>query len=276
MPVGKIVDHFMFRRHNKAFEVPVRMHKDAEHYDGPGSSRYAGLQQTSAVIFGVALDDPKICLWSTDIEALRSAVMSALADHYEIAWEEWWVVEVGESYISHDDGGESVELSWHECHIGKTPEGEMVHVLPRFGGGDNIRKGWPETSTKRTRTSRGSTSLVRATDENTKALEDFATRLKLLRNRLMEFLSPQQIAHSLQKVVGLLQPQLPAPKAPKGVKVEDMTQHVPEVTTKAPKRKLKKGEKPLPAIKKPKTMKKCKDGRAHLRRRASGGRRKTP
>jgi hypothetical protein len=276
MPVGKIVDHFMFKRHGKAFEVPVRMHKTAERYDGPGSSRHAGTQQTREVIFGVELDDPKICLWSTDIEALRSAVMSKLADHYEIAWEEWWIVEVGEGYLSTVDGGESVELSRHECLIGDTPEGEKVHRIPRFGGGDEIRKGWPEISTKRTRRDRGSTALVKATDVNTNALEDFAKRLKLLRDRLKEFLSPQQIAVSLQKVGALLQPQLPAPKATKAVKAEDMTPHVPKVSTKAPRKKRKKGEKPLPEIKKPKTMKKCKDGRAQSRRRASGGRRKTP
>ena len=258
MPVGKIVDHFMFRRADQAFQVPVRMHKEAERYEGPGSTRYAGPQQTRSVIFGVELDDPKICLWSTDIEALRSAVMDALADHYEIEWEEWWIVEVGDGYLSINDGCASVELTWDECLIGKTPNGEVVHRIPRFGGGNQIHKGWPEISTKRTRRNKGSTSLVRATAVNTKALNEFAERLGLLRDRMTEFLSPQQIAYSLQQISGLIQPQLPAPKAPKDVKVEDMTPHVPEVSTKGPRRKRKKGEKPLPAIKKPKKMRKCK------------------
>ena len=266
MPDGKIVDHFMFRRHGQAFKVPVRLSKGSEHYEGPGSSRYAGPQQTSRAVFGVQLDKPKLNFWSTDIEALRLAVLDKLADHYKIEWTEYLIVEVSEGYTSYDDDGTSVELSWRAVYVGKTPDGEVVHQMSRSFGpaGADFQKGWPDVRVSKMRGSRrkNSVALVKSTEANIKALEEFRDRLNTLRKKLMDFLSPKKIAASLDEISGLLPLALPPPKAkeaPKEVAVEDMTIHTPEVTTKSPRKKSKKRKNPLPKVTKPRKMRRCKD-----------------
>ena len=259
MPAGKIVDHFMFKRHGAAFQVPVRLHKIAERHDGSGSSRFAGPQQTQEVQFGVEFDKPAICLWSTDIEALRAAVMDALADHYKIKWESYWIVEVEEAFRVYDDNGAGIGMSWHEVEIGKTPDGEVVHrVSVGYGrSGTDITKGWPNLNygTKRRDHVR---SLIKATDANTKALEQFAERLTQLRDRMMEFLHPEKIQANLAQLAGLIALQLPAPDV-EPIRVEVQVVHTPEVSTKSPKpKKKKKRGKSLPTPKKPRKMRKCK------------------
>lgn len=236
MPAGKIVDHFLFKRQGKTLQVPVRLHKTSERHDGAGSSRYAGPQQTREVVFGVDIEQPKVCLWSTDIEALRAAVMDALADHYKIKWKEYWVVTVEEAYRTWDENGAGVGLSWHLVVVGTTPDGEMVHRSDRYGAtsGSDITKGWPKLNEGR-RGQERTEALIEATDVNTKALEDFSKRLVELRKRLREFLSPEKIAANLAQLTGLIAPQLPAPKDAKVV--EACVVHEPKISKRRPGKK---------------------------------------
>jgi hypothetical protein len=261
MPVGKIVDAFTFKRHGETFKVPVRLHKTAEPPAGRESKRYAGPQQTLSATFGVDIPELKINLWSTDIEALRGAVMDALADHYAIKWEEYWIVEVEESFRTWKGNSAGVELDWTYIQVGETPEGETVHRMESSRGrGQDIRKGWPNLKEMG---ARGTTrALVLASDANTECLEEFARRLGQLRGRMQEFLSPENIDKNLASLTSLITPELLAPVCGPmvcdPVPVEAKPVHVPAVSKKLLGSKEQRRKAPLSKRGKSGTLRKRK------------------
>ncbi|WNL50762.1 hypothetical protein RPALISO_175 [Ruegeria phage RpAliso] len=137
--------------------------------------------------------------FGTDLNACLQAMRGKLDLKYKIKWERWLLVRVSPSRI-HGGIGAGVELSWSEIERGVTLDGDvLMREYNVYGDWNNKWKisPWPEVYKDRN----GKTvACVAATDENERALGQFAKKLRELTKTLSEFVAPDNIEDTLRAI----------------------------------------------------------------------------
>lgn len=141
--------------------------------------------------------DPVQC---SDFNVGMKAIRTALDKHYKIKWEEYLFVTIDAVRI-YDGMGSGLSLNWKEVWRGVTVDG--VPLMRKYSRGSHSKmweiSPWPETH----KSDRGDViACIPATDENVKALEDFAKRIDEMRKALAQLVAPDQIQRTLELVAG--------------------------------------------------------------------------
>ncbi len=178
-------DEVPTKKVDKRVEISVFIIKDLEEI---GSAPHA----TKGVSFKVTCEDPKIELYGTDIESLRAAAFSECAKRYEVKWYNYFLVTVlrttiGEGYVT------GLDFSYTDVRKGITHDGRELLRRRRWGGDVEI-KPWPGQFTDK---EGRAMACIPDTPENRTALEEFAKRIDLLRERIKDTLKPENIVHTL-------------------------------------------------------------------------------
>lgn len=134
-----------------------------------------------------------------ELDTLVKAMRGNLDSHYKIKWQPWFEVRVDPMRIFQGNG-DGFQLSWTEVERGETLDGDILLKRYNTYGDFNNRweiKPWPETY----KDTKGKVlSCIPATDENEKALKLFAMKIAELRKVLADFVSPNEIAKTLDQI----------------------------------------------------------------------------
>lgn len=152
----------------------------------------------SSVNFMLECEGEKI--HCSDLDSGLKEMRSKLDKRYRIQWERWLLVKVMPVRI-HDGIGAGTELRWSEVYRGVTLDGDvLMREYNRYGDWSNQWRvsPWPEVY-KDGRTGK-TIACVPATDDNEKALEAFADKLRELTKTLSEFVAPDRIEETLAMI----------------------------------------------------------------------------
>jgi hypothetical protein len=226
MPDGKIVKKFKYRKHDADVTIPVRIVEISDTVEqsraphrGKGSKPRTTVECTFRIYFeecglkglGNKEIGHKDFYENTDINVILQMIIGHLDDKYEIKWEERFMVTVEEPYTS-EPFSAGLEVAWRYIYVAKLPDGRWVHRDSIYGG-YKIRDGLPKTGKiARSGDRPHLQAMIEATDENEEALKSLKERLADVRDKLMEFLKPDNIEENLATVAEML---LPAPDGEK-------------------------------------------------------------
>lgn len=136
----------------------------------------------------------------SDLDSGLKEMRAKLDKKYQIKWERWLLVKVTPVRI-YDGAGAGTELRWSEVFRGETLDGDvLMREYNQHGDWANRWKvsPWPEVY-KDGRTGK-TIACVPATDENERALEAFAEKLRELTKTLSEFVAPDRIEETLAMI----------------------------------------------------------------------------
>jgi hypothetical protein len=138
--------------------------------------------------------------YGTDLNVCLKSMRSKLDLKYKISWERWLLVRVEPARIYRGIGA-GLELSWTDVERGVTLDGDvLMREYDSYGDFQNRFKisPWPEVYKDK----KGKTvACVHATEENEKALEKFAEKLRDMTKVLADFVSPDNIEETLSMIV---------------------------------------------------------------------------
>lgn len=137
--------------------------------------------------------------WGTDLNVCLQAMRGRLDKKYQIKWERWLLVKVTPARIYRGTGA-GTELSWTEVERGVTLDGSvLMREYDTYADFRNRWKvsPWPEVYKD---SSGKAVACVPATEDNVKALEAFATKLRELTKTLAEFVAPDRIEETLAQI----------------------------------------------------------------------------
>jgi hypothetical protein len=211
---GKLVARLNYRKDDADVSIPVRLVQDTKKVElshAPGRGKGSRPTHTKACAFRVYLEEIGVkpprkdmqFIEATDIEHLRSTVMEHLDEAHDIPWEEWYLVKVDGGYNTYKDNDVEIGVSWSTVYVCTMPDGRVVHRTTEWHS-DTVHSGLPWTGLDRNE--RSVRSLIRATEQNTRALEEMRDRITDVRKKLMDFLSPKKIEDNLATVVDRLLP----------------------------------------------------------------------
>jgi len=136
-------------------------------------------------------------LEGTDVQLLKDAMWSMLDQKFEITWERYYVVEVVKTHPYNGDGT-GLEIIYRDVYKGTTHDGK--HLMKVWRGYEQKIEAWPGAF----KDSDGKIlATIEANDENKAALEEFCSRMDLLRGMLAEFLKPEVILKNLTDLTSL-------------------------------------------------------------------------
>lgn len=189
---------------NRKVTIEVKMEKVLEVSDAPPHP----LDRVKLYLTCKELD---IKLEGTDLEALRAAMWAKLDERFAIKWERYYLVEVGRESI-HRGTGTGMTVSYDDVYKGTTHDGKLL--MRRWAYREEKIEPWPG----RFKSDRGKViACIEATEANRLALEEFCKRMDLLREKLSDFLKPENIAQTLANLhtLRLLPPPEPEPEPKK-------------------------------------------------------------
>ncbi len=135
--------------------------------------------------------------YGTDLDACLKAMRGKLDLKYKIKWERWLIVRVSPDRVYGEGMGAGCRLSWKDIERGVTLDGSvLMREYDTHGDWNNKWKisPWPEVYKDK---SGKVVACVQATEENEKALEMFAEKLRELTKTLAAFVAPDKIEETL-------------------------------------------------------------------------------
>lgn len=182
---------------NKVVTVEVRMEKQTKQSE-------EAPHPLDTVKFEVVCKELGIQIHGTDIELLRAAMWSKLDKQFEIKWEPYFLVDVDQQR-PYTGTGTGLVVNYDSVYKGTTWDGKLL--LRRWSYRDERIELWPgEFKVKGNRV----IACIPGTEANELALKEFVRRVDLLREKLQEFLKPEQILQTLANLRGFNL--LPAPE----------------------------------------------------------------
>jgi hypothetical protein len=154
--------------------------------------------------FYLKCDELDIVLEGTDVELLRAAMWSKLDVAYAIKWDKYFLVEVDSTH-PYTGWGTGMVFSYNDVFKGTTWDGKNLLRIRRYR--EEKIEPWPGVFTKK---GGKVIACIEATDANEAALEEFKSRVDLLREKLQSFLEPERILATLANLRGFNL--LPAPE----------------------------------------------------------------
>lgn len=166
--------------------------------------------ETNKVEFKVECDEPQFEFHGPDISALHAAAWDKLDHHFEITWTRWFLVKVSRDSI-YEGMGTAMSFTYDTVEKGVTHDGKELLRQDRYGRRERITP-WPG----RFLDERGRVqACILDTPANRAALEEFAKRIDVLREKLADFLRPEVIERNLQLLAGCkLLPEMSEPESP--------------------------------------------------------------
>lgn len=161
---------------------------------------------TKEVHFTVQCDNPKFAIAGSDIEALRAAMWEHLDEHYAVTWEKWYLVEI--RYNGPYEGiGSGLTFGYKDVERGVAYDGSVLLRERKWGMRQEVISPWPGEF----RDKRGDViACIPATPQNSKAMKEFAARIDVLREKLVELVRPEQIMKTIATLSGIpLLPPIP-------------------------------------------------------------------
>jgi len=149
--------------------------------------------ETHKVSFRVECDEPLFEFTGHDIEALHAASWEKLDSHFEIKWTRWFLVKVSQESI-YEGVGTAMSFTYDTVEKGVTHDGKELLRQDKWGRREKITP-WPGRFVDRCGRVQ---ACIPETDANRAALEEFAKRVNLLRERLADFLKPEVIEENLR------------------------------------------------------------------------------
>jgi hypothetical protein len=216
MSKGKLVDTWYFEYNGIPGEDPDRDPEDDEGGEEPKlkpAPKVEGIkvpielrlhkkfadsakppQATKEVWFTVSCKNPVLSFTGSDIEALRCAMWAKLSKHFEVKWEDYFLVRIDHSRV-YEGIGTGLTFSYDTIWKGTAWDGSLLlKQYRRFGSGNPEIRPWPGEF----RDERGSVvACIPGTKENRAALEEFRKKIDLLRERLADYLRPDRIIETL-------------------------------------------------------------------------------
>ena len=137
--------------------------------------------------------------YGTDLNACLKAMRSKLDIKYRIDWKPWLRVHVNPRRPVRGTGY-GLELSWEEIEQGITLDGDiLMRIYNTYADFNNRWEVSPWPKQHRDKTGKV-VACVPKTDDNLKALEEFARKLKDLTNTLADFVAPENIEQTLAAI----------------------------------------------------------------------------
>ena len=174
---------------NKSVTVEVRLVKSVKHSE-------EAPHPLNAISFVVSCKELDIEIEGTDIEALRAAMWAKLDKQFGIRWELYYLVDVS-SRLPYTGSGSGFVVSYDTVYKGTTWDGKLL--LRQLGCRGQKVEAWPGEFRRE-----GDRVLacIPGTSVNEAALKEFIRRTDLLREKIQEFLRPEQIMHTLANMRG--------------------------------------------------------------------------
>lgn len=176
-------------------EIKVRILKTTQETDSAPHT-------TASVSFEASCKEFDLRISGTDIEAIRAAVFGALDRELSIRWERYLLVRVERPHIF-DGTGSGVQVAWSNVDKGTAWDGsELMREFTYGRVGRDIYKisPWPGVFTNK---NGRVMACIPATDRNEDALQEFVARMDALRAKIADYLSPDNIAATLQNLSGM-------------------------------------------------------------------------
>ena len=148
---------------------------------------------TNEVWFEVVCDTINMTLKGSDIEALRAAMWEKLNEHFKVKWESYFLVEIRQ-HGPYSGMGTGLTFGYETVYKGTAYDGTLLLKHYRYGRGDIIEP-WPGEFTSKE--SGEVIACIPDTKANRKALEEFAGRIDLLREKLIDLVRPANIMQTL-------------------------------------------------------------------------------
>lgn len=149
------------------------------------------------VKFYLRCDELDIILEGTDVELLRAAMWSKLDAAFAIRWEKFFLVEVDHASPYGGGYGTGLVFSYTDVYKGTTWDGKNLLRIWRYR--EEKIEPWPGVFTKK---GGRVVACIEATPENEAALEEFRSRVDLLREKLQSFLEPERILVTVANLRG--------------------------------------------------------------------------
>lgn len=198
---------------NRKVTIEIRMEKTVVNSDAPPHP----LDKVKLVATVKELD---IKIQGTDLEAIRAAIWANLDERFAIKWERYFLVEVGRERI-YSGIGTGLNVSYTDVYKGTTHDGKVLMRIWRYR--DEKIEPWPGSF----KNDRGRViACIPATDTNEAALKEFCARIDLLREKLADFLKPENIELTLANLNALRLLPPPEPKPIKNAKTAKSTEAV--------------------------------------------------
>jgi hypothetical protein len=157
--------------------------------------------------FHLKCDELELTLEGTDVELLRAAMWSKLDARYEIKWDKYFLVEVDSTH-PYTGWGTGMVFSYNDVFKGTTWDGKTLLRIRRYH--EEKIEPWPGVFTRK---GGKVIACIEATEANEAALEEFKSRVDLLREKLQSFLEPDKILTTLANLRGFNLLPAPEPKA---------------------------------------------------------------
>jgi hypothetical protein len=175
---------------NKIVTMQVELHKKTTHSEEPP-------HPTQDVHFEVYCKELDLRMNGTDIEALRAAVWAHLDKKFGIKWEYYYLVKVEKQRAWRADGTGMV-FNYDGVWKGTTWDGKLL--LKQYDGGHYVIKVWPgEFTDEHDKV----IACIPADEMNKTALKEFTRRIDVLREKLADFLRPENIVATLTNMSAL-------------------------------------------------------------------------
>jgi len=194
VPEGKVVDKWHWQRDDGVMvEIPIRLVKvtDRSKRDDHGRERKPPFELLRSR-FVVDMQEPvPIYIESTDCEVLRLAVWGELEEAYAVKWESYYLVTIRPDRPYHGLGT-GFCLEYTDIEKGTTHDGQ--EVLREY----RSRGYWIEPWPGEFKDDKGKLqACIPATKANREGLKEFCDRLITLREKLADFLQPENIQRNL-------------------------------------------------------------------------------
>lgn len=173
---------------------------------------------TAGVKIRVECEAPRLHLEGTDLELLRLEAFARCETHYATQWEKWYLVEVIPQ-STYQGLGAGFILQYREVERGTAWNGTLL-LKDRSWNARRYEeqiKEWPGVFTNQ---GGRVIACIPASPSNTKALEEFARRIAVLRKALEAMLTPEKI-HDTLAMMGSLTLLPPAPPLDQNEKEAD-------------------------------------------------------
>lgn len=187
IPADKIDEDGVAKDHSVSeIKVPIKLYleKTFTGNDPPLS--------VSEVWFRVVCENPEFSFIGPDIEALRATMWGELKKHYAVKWEDYFLVSI-EHRSPYEGLGTGLSFGYSTVQKGTAYDGTLLLKQYKYSRGEVIEN-WPgEFKDKQGRI----TACIPATKFNRKSMEEFAKRIDVLREKLIDLVRPENIETTL-------------------------------------------------------------------------------
>ena len=175
---------------NKTVTIELRVEKTTRQSEEPP-------HPLATIALELVCEELDYKMTGTDVEALRAAMWATLDKKFEITWESYYLVTLSHSR-PYQGLGTGLVLSYDSIEKGTTWDGKSL--LRQWHGSERKIKPWPGTFKDK---NGDVIACIQATDANESALQEFCRRIDTMRERLQEFLLPENIQKTLLNLAGL-------------------------------------------------------------------------